>query len=160
MQITTAQSFAAMSSARPLLDVARDQVNCRTLSTGTRDYFRTLVTGIGTPDVAEPTSAEDAFFEAAASMVTRYGQSMSRRRAVADLARLRAAVSKGESLRTKRLVSITVTVAVDDAPHDVADTVAEYGDSIRHWTAEAYSVTDDHFKHNALEVVDITTEQV
>jgi hypothetical protein len=138
MTRTTAQTLHDIHTQRSLQAVAQDQASSRVLSQATRDYFATVARGVPFDDRTDDvvSTRESAFFEAAASMSTRHGQSYSRRLALGDLQRLRMHLMSHLTIPTTRYYATglpatvvvnadgTVEVCVDltEAAAAVADT--------------------------------------
>lgn len=102
-----------------LQDIALVHARCRTLSPITRDYFQWLADGghpEDDPQVPRYTVelAEECFWEAATSCVTRAGQSRERRAMVDALGRLRRAVQADGKIPVDRsyVVGLPVIVTV------------------------------------------------
>ena len=125
MTRTAAQSMLDIHSHRALVEIARDQATSRTLSETTRRYFDDLADG--TTDGTDE-QRESAFFEAAASMATRYGQSYSRRIALGDLQRLRTAVMTGVSF-AERAYTVGSPVGITVKPDGSIDVVVYLGEA-------------------------------
>ena len=109
---TTATSHRTRAT---LHQVALSHANSRTLSLTTREYFRRILEGdIDVNDGATLQGLEGAFFEAALSLSTRYGQSYARRCHGSDLTALREAVYAGQSI-APATITYAVTFSADDA---------------------------------------------
>jgi hypothetical protein len=111
MTRTVSEAWETIHTDRPLVSIANDHATSRVLSERTRTTFVFIRDGVTT----SPDERADAFFEAAASMSTRLGQSYARRVALGDLHRLRKAVNDG--LPIPRDVTYTVGLPVDVTLH-------------------------------------------
>ena len=107
-----AQSMADIHTDRPLHEIADAHASSRVLSAATRQTF----SDIGANNPVSADDREAAFFEAAASMSTRKGQSYARRVALGDLQRLRLAVMAGQPIARDRFYSTGLPVTVRVQP--------------------------------------------
>lgn len=110
---TIAEGWETIRTDRPLVDIVNDHATSRVLSETTRQTFRYI--GDNVP--VDPSEREAAFFEAAASMSTRKGQSYARRVALGDLARLRQAVVDGKPITRDHYYTVGLPVTLKVEPN-------------------------------------------
>lgn len=134
--LTTATSHRTPATLR---EVAQSHARSRSLSPEDRAVFAELAGGEqGQYDLTIPAHVailEAAFFAAAVSLSTRYGQSMSRRRAGSDLHALREHVMAGGNVAA---VTTTVTLTIESA--DAADARAMV-DTLRRFRTDDATIT-------------------
>jgi hypothetical protein len=150
------------TTKRPLREVAEIHAKSRVLSTTARGYFKMLANGSAPSAAAGLLDLSDVevgaiFYEAAASCSTRFGQSMTRRYQIGDLDRLRERALHladeeipHEYPRVRRIITLVLDVA--EGPHDVDDTIAEWGAALPNAVHDGWGYTDDDLPANVIEV--------
>ena len=125
--LTTATSHRTKATLR---EVAQSHARSRSLSEQSRGVFRDIVAGCTINDdnvELHREDAEAAFFEAAVSLSTRYGQSYARRCAGSDLHALRDHVLSGGSVAaTTTTITLTVESATAEQARAMVDTLRRF----------------------------------
>src|SRR6478735_10531020 len=139
---TVAEGWATIRTDRPLHDIAADQAASRVLSPQTRAYFRALAAP-GDPVGGDFTDLERerAYFEVAASMSTRLGQSYARRRALGDVHRLHEADIAGLPI-APRGYTIGAPVGVTVNPDGTLEVTVYLGEAAE-GVADSFDDADD-----------------
>jgi len=137
---TVAEGWATIRTDRPLHDIAADQAASRVLSPATRAYFRDLTKDV-TVNAYSPLDRERAYFEVAASMSTRLGQSYARRRALGDVHRLHEADIAGLPI-APRGYTIGAPVGVTVNPDGTLELTVYLGEAAE-GVADSFDDADD-----------------
>lgn len=121
--LTTATSHRTPATLR---EVAQSHARSRSLSEASRNVFKRLAEGRTLDEFAGSTLG-DAFFEAAVSLSTRFGQSYVRRCHGSDLHALREHILAGGTVAaTMTTITLTVESATPEQARAMVDTLRRF----------------------------------